>query len=58
MKYCAPGVDLFYNDYDSFVPWKRYVICEQSLRPLMAEGLVVGIGMQSHMTMQTPSLEE
>ena len=57
-KYCAPGVDLFYNDYDTFVPWKRDVICEQILKPLMAEGLVDGIGMQSHMTMQTPSLKE
>ncbi|MDU5289094.1 MAG: endo-1,4-beta-xylanase [Clostridium sp.] len=57
-KYSAPGVDLFYNDYDTFVPWKRDVICEQILKPLMAEGIVDGIGMQSHMTMQTPSLEE
>ena len=57
-KYADPSAALFYNDYDTFLPWKREVICEQVLKPLLSEGLADGMGMQSHMTMQTPSLEE
>ncbi len=57
-KYAAPSVRLFYNDYDTFLPWKRTVICERILKPLLAEGLVDGMGMQSHMTMEKPELAE
>ena len=57
-KYAAPSVSLFYNDYDTFLPWKREVICERILKPLLAEGLVDGMGMQSHMTMEKPELSE
>jgi GH35 family endo-1,4-beta-xylanase len=57
-KYAAPEVSLFYNDYDTFLPWKREVIIERVLRPLLAEGLVDGVGMQSHLTMDKPSMAE
>ncbi|MCI8286448.1 MAG: endo-1,4-beta-xylanase [Lachnospiraceae bacterium] len=52
-KYADPNVKLFYNDYDTFVPWKRDVICESILKPLLEEGLVDGMGMQAHLTMET-----
>ena len=56
-KYVKPGTALFYNDYDTFLPWKREAIYEYILKPLLAEGLVDGMGMQTHLTMET-SLEE
>ena len=34
------------------------MICERVLKPLLSEQLVDGMGMQSHMTMNTPDLEE
>ncbi|MCI8800774.1 MAG: endo-1,4-beta-xylanase [Lachnospiraceae bacterium] len=52
-KYADSNVSLFYNDYDTFVPWKREVICERILKPLLEEGLVDGMGMQAHLTMET-----
>ena len=57
-KYADPSVKLFYNDYDTFLPWKREAVCERILKPLMAEGLVDGMGMQSHMTMEKPGVDE
>ena len=30
-KYAKQDVSLFYNDYDTFIPWKRDVICEQDV---------------------------
>ena len=39
-KYAKQDVNLFYNDYDTFFPWKRDVICEQVLKPLLSEQLV------------------
>lgn len=57
-KYAAPGVSLFYNDYETFLPWKREKICSLVLEPLKREGLVDGMGMQSHLTMQDPTPEE
>lgn len=56
-KYADSKVSLFYNDYDTFVPWKRDVICERILKPLLAEGLVDGMGMQAHLTMETDLAE-
>ena len=57
-KYVDPSVKLFYNDYDTFLPWKREVICRRILKPLLDEKLVDGMGMQSHMTMGKPALSE
>ncbi|MBQ0001208.1 MAG: endo-1,4-beta-xylanase, partial [Clostridiales bacterium] len=55
-KYVASGVSLFYNDYDTFSPWKRDLIVERVLKPLLAEGLVDGMGMQGHMTLRDINL--
>lgn len=50
-KYAAPGVSLFYNDYDTFSPWKRDLICSLVLDPLVKENLIDGMGMQTHLVM-------
>lgn len=57
-KYSAPGVALFYNDYTTYEPWKREIICERILKPLQAEGLIDGMGMQSHLLMDEPAMEQ
>ena len=57
-KYVAPGVDLFYNDYESAEPWKRDFIIENVLKPLKEKGLVDGMGMQSHLLMDHPDFED
>jgi len=55
-KYAEPGVKLFYNDYDEYEPDKRDLIIAKVLKPLLAEGLVDGFGMQSHLQMDHPDL--
>lgn len=57
-KYAAPGVKLFYNDYNTYLPCKREMIIEHILKPLLAEGLVDGVGMQSHLLMHSPESAE
>ena len=57
-KYIAPGVDLFYNDYETALEWKRDFIIKEILKPLIAKGLVDGMGMQSHLLMDHPDLED
>ena len=51
-KYAAPEVKLFYNDYNTFNPFKRDFILENIVKPLMEEKLIDGIGMQTHLVMQ------
>ena len=57
-KYAAEGVALFYNDYNTSLPFKRDFICENILKPLIAEGLVDGMGMQSHLVLHGHSLAD
>jgi GH35 family endo-1,4-beta-xylanase/dienelactone hydrolase len=57
-KYVAPGVDLFYNDYETAQPWKRDFIIKNVLTPLIDKKLVDGMGMQSHLMMDHPDLDE
>lgn len=57
-KYVAEGVSLFYNDYNTFIPAKREKICELILKPLVAEKLIDGMGMQSHLIMFESDLRE
>ena len=57
-RYAAPEVKLFYNDYNSFEPWKRDLIIDRILKPLIEKGLIDGMGMQSHLTMDMPELDE
>lgn len=53
-KYAAPGVSLFYNDYETAEVQKRDLIISEILKPLMERGLVDGMGMQSHLLMDHP----
>ncbi len=57
-KYAAKDVKLFYNDYNSFMPFKCEKICENILKPLIAEGLVDGMGMQSHLILKDHGLAD
>lgn len=50
-KYADPQVKLFYNDYNTFNPFKRDAITDLILKPLMAEKLVDGMGMQTHLVL-------
>jgi GH35 family endo-1,4-beta-xylanase len=40
------------------LPFKRDFICENILKPLVAEGLVDGMGMQSHLVLHAHNLKE
>ncbi|WP_081674432.1 endo-1,4-beta-xylanase [Butyrivibrio sp. VCD2006] len=57
-KYAAPGVDLFYNDYETAEVWKRDFIIKNVLTPLIDKKLVDGMGMQSHLLMDHPDLND
>ena len=57
-KYDAEGVDLFYNDYETALEWKRDFIIANILKPLQEKGLVDGMGMQSHLLMDHPKYED
>lgn len=57
-KYAGPEVKLFYNDYSTFVPKKREWITESILKPLIAEKLIDGMGMQSHLMLKHHDLAE
>ncbi|MCR4946885.1 MAG: endo-1,4-beta-xylanase [Lachnospiraceae bacterium] len=57
-KYAAPGVLLFYNDYETALDWKRDFIYEHILKPLSERKLVDGMGMQSHLLMDHPGMDE
>jgi GH35 family endo-1,4-beta-xylanase len=57
-KYAAEGVALFYNDYNTSLPFKREFICEHILKPLVAEGLIDGMGMQTHLVLGGHCLKE
>ncbi|MCR4791709.1 MAG: endo-1,4-beta-xylanase [Lachnospiraceae bacterium] len=57
-KYAAPGVSLFYNDYETAQEWKRDFIIENILKPLKEKGLVDGMGMQSHLLMDHPDVDD
>ena len=57
-KYATPEVDLFYNDYETAQPWKRDFIIKEVLTPLMEKKLVDGMGMQSHLLMDHPDLDD
>ncbi len=56
-KYAAEGVKLFYNDYNCYEEWKRDLIVEKILKPLIEKGLVDGMGMQSHWVMDFPGID-
>ena len=55
-KYKAPDQLLIYNDYDCYLEDKLEAILGV-LKKLQAENLVDGMGMQGHLTMESPSVE-
>lgn len=57
-KYAAEGVSLFYNDYNTFDPFKREKICDLILKPLLKEKLLDGMGMQSHLILNDSDMRE
>lgn len=54
-KYADPEVKLFYNDYNTEEPGKMLMIYNL-VKDLKEKGLIDGIGLQSHFTMDNPSL--
>ncbi|MBN2820382.1 MAG: endo-1,4-beta-xylanase [Bacteroidales bacterium] len=53
-----PDAELYYNDYNEWYPGKRDAIV-QLIRDLKADGIRIdGIGMQGHIAMDSPLLEE
>ena len=53
-----PDAELYYNDYNEWFPGKREAIVKL-VKTLKEKGLRIdGIGMQSHLGIETPSLEE
>ena len=57
-KKVAPNVQLFYNDYDEWLPHKREKICKL-LKKLQDEGAPVeGFGMQSHMSIYNVDIDD
>lgn len=48
-QYAPSTCKLFYNDYNEFANDKQNCIINTILKPLMAKGLIDGMGMQSHL---------
>ncbi len=56
-QYAAPDQKLFYNDYSCFDNAKLFRI-RALLKDLYSKGLLDGLGMQSHLGMDSPSLTD
>jgi endo-1,4-beta-xylanase len=54
-KYADPNVALFYNDYNTYETDKRIAIYNLATK-LKEKGIIDGIGMQSHIKIDYPSL--
>lgn len=54
-KYAEPDTKLFLNDYNEYIYKKRDVLVEL-LKKLREQGLVDGMGLQSHWDMEFPSI--
>lgn len=57
-QYAPKDCKLFYNDYNEYSEAKMKYIQEEILAPLAAEGLVDGMGMQSHIGMSSPTIAQ
>ncbi|MBQ4465262.1 MAG: endo-1,4-beta-xylanase [Oscillospiraceae bacterium] len=57
-KYAPSGCKLFYNDYNEYSEAKRLYIQKEILQPLVDAKLIDGMGMQSHIGMSSPSIEQ
>jgi beta-xylosidase/GH35 family endo-1,4-beta-xylanase len=56
-KYAAPDIKLIYNDYGCYNRAKLFAIHEL-VSGLYAKGIIDGVGMQSHIGMEDPSLTD
>lgn len=56
-KYSYDKAGLFYNDYNEYDTTKSFYIYNM-LKGLKAKGLVDGIGMQSHISMDNPTINQ
>lgn len=54
-KYIPLGCKMYYNDYNEYIPGKRDGIYNM-VKDLYSKGLCDGIGMQSHLSTQYPSV--
>lgn len=52
------GCKLFYNDYNEYNTAKMNYIVSDILKPLIAAGTIDGMGMQSHISMSTPTIDQ
>ena len=57
-EYAPEDCKLFYNDYNEYTTAKQAYIISDILEPLIEEGLIDGMGMQSHIGMSSPSIEQ
>lgn len=57
-KYADKDVKLFYNDYNTFNPFKREGICNLIVKPLKEEGLIDGVGMQTHLVLNDSNMDD
>ena len=57
-KYAPKGCKLFYNDYNEYSDAKMKYIQEEILAPLVKDGLIDGMGMQSHIGMSSPTIDQ
>ena len=57
-KYAPTGCKLFYNDYNEYNTAKMNYIVSDILKPLIAAGTIDGMGMQSHISMSTPTIDQ
>lgn len=55
-KYAEPGTKLFYNDFNCYIDQKQNAIMKV-VKELAELGLIDGIGMQSHLDVDYPSVE-
>lgn len=55
-KYAPEGCKLYYNDYNEYITNKMNYIVSDILEPLIEEGLIDGMGMQSHLDISYPSI--
>ncbi len=53
-KYAPAGCKLYYNDYNEYISGKTNAIYDMAME-LKEEGLIDGIGMQSHLDVSYPS---
>lgn len=56
-KYADPDVKLFYNDYSTQEP-NRMMYIKKLVNALKEKGLIDGIGLQSHLSIDNPSLTD